>query len=39
VHGKRSLIDKIHGDPWQKHASLRLLSASWRCGQKLLFMG
>ena len=41
VHGKRSLIDKIPGDPWQKYASLRLLYGyQWTLpGKKLLFMG
>jgi 1,4-alpha-glucan branching enzyme len=25
VHGKRSLLDRIPGDVWQKHATLRTL--------------
>jgi 1,4-alpha-glucan branching enzyme len=41
VHGKRSLIGKIPGDPWQKYATLRLLYGyQWTLpGKKLLFMG
>jgi len=41
VHGKGSLINKVHGDPWQKYASLRLLYGyQWTLrGKKLLFMG
>ncbi len=41
VHGKRSLIDKMPGDDWQRFANLRLLFAyMWsQPGKKLLFMG
>jgi len=41
VHLKRSLLDKMPGDEWQKHANLRMLHA-WQAahpGKTLLFMG
>lgn len=41
VHGKRSLLDKMSGDVWQKFANLRLLYAMLFGfpGKKHLFMG
>jgi 1,4-alpha-glucan branching enzyme len=41
VHGKGSLLRKMHGDPWQQRAHLRLLFAHQHAspGKKLLFMG
>jgi 1,4-alpha-glucan branching enzyme len=41
VHGKKSLIAKIPGDPWQKYASMRLLYGyQWTLpGKKLVFQG
>ena len=41
VHGKRSLIEKMPGDDWQRFANLRLMYAyMWaQPGKKLLFQG
>jgi 1,4-alpha-glucan branching enzyme len=41
VHGKRSILERVPGDDWQKFASLRAyLAFMWtHPGKKLLFMG
>lgn len=41
VHGKGSMLSKMPGDEWQRHANLRVLyTYMYTCpGKKLLFMG
>jgi 1,4-alpha-glucan branching enzyme len=41
VHGKRSMMDKVPGDAWQKAATIRTLYTFMYAhpGKKLLFMG